>query len=123
MTGIIREGWVAMRGGARAILLALLGAAPLMAASSSPAPLELRYAAGTFRPRGSAPQTPGWYRDSSEKASPRGQRYLVAISIASLQPEQRRQMEAAGATLLGYIPAHGYRLRIDPARIDSLRSL
>jgi hypothetical protein len=32
-------------------------------------------------------------------------------------------MEAAGATILGYIPAHGYRLRIDPTRVDALRSL
>jgi hypothetical protein len=32
-------------------------------------------------------------------------------------------METAGATILGYVPAHGYRLRIDPARFDALRSL
>ncbi len=112
-----------MRGGPRAILLMLLGAAPLIAASPNPAPLELRYATGTFRPHSSPPRAPAWYKDSSEKDSPRGQRYLVAIGVASLEPDQRRQMEAAGATILGYVPAHGYRLRIDPARVDALRSL
>ncbi|MCI0408196.1 MAG: hypothetical protein L0191_06485, partial [Acidobacteria bacterium] len=112
-----------MRGGARAILLILLGAVTLIAAAPDPAPLELRYAAGTFRPRGSPPKLPAWYKDSSEKDSPRGQRYLVAIGMASLEPDQRRQMEAAGATILGYVPAHGYRLRIDPTRVEALRSL
>ncbi|MCI0658114.1 MAG: hypothetical protein L0170_13770, partial [Acidobacteria bacterium] len=112
-----------MRGEPRAILLMLLGAAPLIAASPNPAPLELRYATGTFRPHSSPPRAPAWYKDSSEKDSPRGQRYLVAIGVASLEPDQRRQIEAAGATILGYVPAHGYRLRIDPARVDALRSL
>jgi subtilase family protein len=109
------------------LLLGAVGAGPGAAPGNPPAreahPLELRYAAGAFRPESQSPVPPGWYRDASEKESPRGRRYLVAIAAAPLDPDQRRRMEAEGAMILGYLPLHGYRLRIDPSRVASLRAL
>jgi hypothetical protein len=67
--------------------------------------------------------TPAWYRDLSEERSSRDRRYLVAIASGPLDPDQRRRMEQAGAFVLGYIPDHGYRVRIDPAAVDSVSAL
>ncbi len=109
--------------GLRVFVLAALVASPLIAAAPGSRPLELRYAAATFRADGPAPDAPGWYHDASERESARGRRYLVAIATASLDPAQLRQIETAGAAVLGYIPTNGYRVRIDPADVDGLRAL
>jgi len=101
----------------------ILGAASLIAAATRPPSLELHYAAATFRPGGPAAEAPRWYFDASENESPSHRRYFVAITSASLDPEQRRQMESAGAIVLGYIPAHGYRLHTLPVNVESLRAL
>src|SRR5207245_2841237 len=104
-------------------LFVALAASTLSAAAPGSRPLELRYAAATFRADGPAPEVPGWYHDASERESARGRRYLVAIATASLDSAQLRQIEAAGAVVLAYIPANGYRVRIDPANVDGLRAL
>src|SRR6266705_1103126 len=109
--------------GLRIFAFVVLVASPLIAAAPESRPLLLRYAAATFRADGPAPDAPGWYHDASERDSPRGRRYLVAIAAAPLDPAQIRQVETAGATVLGYIPTNGYRVRIDPANVDRLRAL
>jgi hypothetical protein len=86
-------------------------------------PPELRYATGTFRPDGSSTRVPRWYRDASEKESPRGRRYLVAVASKPLDPDERRQLEQAGAAVLGYLPELGYRVRVPPAAVESIRAL
>jgi len=114
---------MAIRRGIRILLLVVLGAISLVVAAQKPPALELRYAAAAFQPDRPAPDAPGWYHDVSERESPSHRRYLVAIASVSLDPGQLRQMEKAGATILGYVPTHGYRLRVDPAHMDSVRSL
>src|SRR5436309_11982399 len=109
--------------GNRVLVLALLAASPLIAAAPESRPLQLRYAAATFRADGPAPPAPRWYHDASERDSARGRRYLVAIANASLGIAQLRQMESAGADVLGYVPTNGYRVRLDPANVDRLRAL
>src|SRR5213594_1604508 len=106
--------------GLRTVACAVLVASPLIAASPGSRPLQLRYAAATFRVDGPAPPAPGWYHEASERDSARGRRYLVAIASASLDAAQLRQIENAGAAVLGYIPTNGYRVRIDPANVDGL---
>src|SRR5262249_50231324 len=98
-------------------------AAPPTPPPAAPPRLQLRYAAATFRPDRPAPEPPGWYRDASEPLSGHGRRYVVAIAARAREPEQIHRIEVAGATLLGYIPANGYRLRIDPDGVDALRAL
>ena len=83
----------------------------------------LRYAGATFHPGAATPQPPAWYHDASEKESGKGRRFLVAVTTAPLDPGQRKEMEASGAKVLGYIPENGYRIRIDPAQVDALRGL
>ena len=53
----------------------------------------------------------------------RGRRYLVAITDTALDAEERRQIEAAGAVILGYVLSNGHRVSIDPAGISRLRAL
>ncbi len=104
------------------LAISLLYAAP-GGAAPGPRPLELRYASGTFRPDVPPPPPPGWYREASETQSPRGFRYLVAITRLPLEPAQIRLMESAGATLVGYLPVHGYRVRVSPAGEQALQAL
>ena len=108
---------------ALAITLTLLSASPAPAEDVARQAAELRFASGNFRPEGPAPIAPAWYRDLAEERSARGRRYLVAIASGPLDPDQRRQLEQAGASVLGYIPDHGYRVRIDPAAVDSVGAL
>ena len=94
--------------------------------SAQQPPLELRLAGGIFRPLAGEPAasaSPAWFRPALEERSPRGARYLVAITRAALDAEERRLLQAAGAELLDYLPVHGYRLRLTPAAEDSVRSL
>ncbi|HEV8702942.1 MAG TPA: S8 family serine peptidase [Candidatus Polarisedimenticolia bacterium] len=85
--------------------------------------LELRLAGGVFRPLAGEPAAPGWFRATPEDRSPRGRRYLVAITRAALDAEARRLLEVAGAELIDYLPVHGYRLRLSPEAEDRVRGL
>ena len=84
---------------------------------------ELRFATGTFRPERPSPATPEWYRNLAEERSVRGRRYLVVIVSETLDAAQRHQLKQAGASVLGYLPDNGYRVRLDPAAYDSVRAL
>lgn len=112
-----------VRRGVKFLLPIILDATCPIVVAPEPPPLALRYASATFRPGAPMLEAPGWYRDASERESPQGRRYLVAITSVSLDPDRLRLMEAAGATILGYIPTHVYRLRIEPARVDSFHAL
>jgi hypothetical protein len=100
----------------------ILGSSSLLIGSPA-SPPELRYAAGGFRPGQSNPPAPSWYRDSQEQESPRHLRYLVAVTNAAVDAEQLGKLREAGATILGYLPVHGYRLRIAAAREAEVRAL
>lgn len=102
------------------------------AAGGAGRPLELRLSSGVFRPPVGAtdggaarisPETPGWYHADTRPTSPKGLRYLVAVSRESLTPGQRAQIEAAGAELLGYIPDHGYEVRVNGHGEAAVRAL
>ena len=103
-------------------VMMILAVSSLAAAAERP-PLVLRMAGGAFRPEGPLPEPPGWYRDFSHQRSAAGKRYLVAITRGPVTPEQRAELAAAGAELLGYVPRHGYTLRVDPEQEEALRSL
>jgi len=108
-----------------ASLAALVSLASLAAAPAVPPrrPLELRLAAGPFRPADPPSPPPAWYEAAAHPLSANGRRYLVAITASSLTSGQRSQIEAAGGELLDYLPLHGYRLRLAPAAEPWLRSL
>jgi len=86
-------------------------------------PLELKLATGSFRPAEAAAAAPPWFRENAVGASADGKLYRVAVTDAALTPEQRRQLMDAGAELLGYVPDHGYRLRLRPGSEASVRGL
>ncbi|MBI3449669.1 MAG: S8 family serine peptidase [Acidobacteria bacterium] len=102
--------------------LTVPAAAPSGGERAHPA-LRLRFAAGEFRPDDSAPIAPVWFQAAPAGTSAGGRRYLVAMTAAPLSPEERAQMEASGAQLLGYVPDGGYRLRVSPYFEDDLRAL
>ena len=87
------------------------------------APLELRLAGGVFHPLAAEASAPAWFRAIPEDRSPRGRRYLVAVTRAALDAEQRRLLEVAGAGLLDYFPVHGYRIRVSPEAEARVRGL
>ena len=107
----VGRSWIFLNRGVRVLALIVLGVASLAVTRTGAAPpsrpLELHYQAAAFRPDDPVPAPPDWYRDVSETESPRGRRYLVAITSTSLDADQLRQLDAAGATLLGYVPVHG----------------
>src|SRR5882672_8161518 len=91
---------VAVAGGAGSLTVAV---APAERAGLPPSPIELRLAGGVFRPlvaEAAVQPALAWFRAIPEESSPRGRRYLVAITRASLDAEERRLLEAAGADLL-----------------------
>ena len=100
------------------------GAAVALAAAGGAKPLELRTTTGSFRPLDRhQPTPPRWYAASPLPVSANGRRYLVAITPGPLTADQRRQLEAAGAELLDYLPVHGYRLRLHPKAEAAVRAL
>jgi hypothetical protein len=106
-----------------AIFLALLFIALPVLAQQSHEPLELKMAAGTFRPIGPPTVPPRWYVPLASPHRPERMQYLVAIGRGPLNREQRKELEEAGAELLGYLPVHGYQLRVseeDRAAIEAL---
>ena len=104
------------------VVLSLVSAFPATAEPDRRGP-ELRFATGTFRPDNPSPAAPGWYRNLALERSPRNRRYLVAIVSDKLDADQRRRLEQAGASVLGYLPDNGYRVVLDPAASDSVRAL
>ncbi len=86
-------------------------------------PLELNLTSGRFRPLEPPAQDPPWYSGRAEHTSPRGRRYLVAITGGPLDAEQRFRLEREGARLLGYLPVNGYRVRVSPQREEKIRAL
>src|SRR5262245_24893171 len=106
------------------LILAGLCSAAAVAAEEPPSrPLELKLAAGTFRPLEGRPATPSWFQEIAVPHSAAGRRHLVAITDAALTAEQRHDLELAGATLLGYLPVHGYRLRVAREDESAVRAL
>jgi hypothetical protein len=99
--------------------------AAVPAAESSRTP-ELRFAAGTFRPLGASSAPPFWHRERAREAgetSPSGRRYLIAVARASLDAAQRDRLRAAGAEILDYVHAGGYRVRTTPPSEAAVRAL
>ncbi len=104
-----------------ATVAALALASTLAAAGSSSGP-ELRFAAGVFHP-GEPGGAPGWFHDSSTATSAGGSRYLTAITRGSLTQQERAQIEALGVEILGYLPVHGYQLRMPQDAEATVRRL
>src|SRR5262245_46018720 len=85
---------------------------------------ELRLAAGSFRPLEPASfAAPGWFRAAPVARAASDRRYLVAIAAGPLDEDARARVAAAGAELLDYFPAYGYRVRLAPESEDALRAL
>jgi hypothetical protein len=47
----------------------------------------------------------------------------VALARRALEPAERERLEAAGATILGYLPTHGYRVRVAPGAEAAVRAV
>ena len=105
-----------------AFVAMLLAAGSAGAAPPDP-PVELRLKAGVFRPLETIPTAPAWYRHAPIERSPAGRRYLVAITRGPLNGVDRQRLMRAGAEILGYIPVHGYRIRVEPENETTIRAL
>jgi hypothetical protein len=108
-----------MRGAALLLGAAFLGATILAA---EPGPV-LHLAAGDFAPNAASPAAPSWFHATPTWESPRGSRYLVAIMRGPLGGKEREQLEATGVSILGYVPVHGYQLRVPPVSEAAARRL
>jgi hypothetical protein len=107
----------------RRLLIPILLMIPVLAAGDEPSQRpRLRLAGAEFHPAEKTPPTPKWFQADRVERSPRGRRYVVAIVRESLSPEQRQQLESAGAELLGYLPDRGYRLSAPPAAMNRIRA-
>ena len=104
------------------LVASCLFAHALLAASPSPR-AELRFTAGVFHPGDAAPAAPVWFHDAALATSAGGSRYLTAVTQGPLGPQERAQIESLGAEVLGYLPVHGYRLRVAPEFESALRRL
>jgi hypothetical protein len=94
------------------------------AGAAEPGPrVELKLATGTFRPAETESAAPTWFRPHAVATSARGKLYRVAVTEGALTLEQRRQLSDAGAELLGYVPDHGYRIRLRPGSDSAVRGL
>jgi len=86
--------------------------------------MELRLAGGTFRPGETAQALPSWFEPSPHATSANGQRYLVAIVAADQDSGTRRkELESAGAAVIGYLPVRGYLVRLSPEAEERVRDL
>lgn len=92
----------------------LAGLQPLAAAGPGDVSLRLRLLRGEFRP--GAARIP-------EATSPKGFAYAVAILKGPMGTSERSDLERAGASILDYIPEHGYRIRIRRESEAALRRL
>jgi hypothetical protein len=110
--------------GLSALVGSLVLAPAVLASSPTIAPQPtLRFATGDFRPGGPSPAAPSWFLAASIATSGRGSRYVVAVTKGPLGPSERAQIESLGAEILGYVPIHGYRLRVAPESESALRRL
>ena len=103
-------------------LIGMLLLAPALLAVSA-APVELRFAGGVFRPGEPPPHAPAWFHAASIPLSARGSAYVTVVTRGPIGRDERAQLEALDAEILGYVPVHGYRLRIAPATEAALRRL
>ena len=93
------------------------------AAEQPNASLRVRMAGGEFSPH-TPGQAPAWFRETRRPSvGVTGKRYLVAITREALGVEQRDRLQRAGAELLGYLPDHAYRLRIERGFEPTIRAL
>src|SRR6266850_7981567 len=84
---------------------------------------ELRFAAGVFRPGEAPPAVGAWFHAVPTPLSARGSAYLTAITRGPMGRAERAQLEALGAEVLGYLPVHGYTLRLAPEVESAVRRL
>ena len=103
------------------VLVWVMLASVAAAAPPDPGP-EIRLAAGTFRP-GAPSSAPAWFRTVPVPAAASGLEYVVAIAREPLSDEQRAAVEAAGASIVDYLPVHGYRLRLAASSETEVRRL
>src|SRR6185436_1208520 len=75
-----------------------------------------------FHP-GETAAPPKWFHDRSQATSAKRSRYLVAITQGPLKDDERAQLASLGAEILGYLPVHGYRLRMAPPAEAAIRRL
>src|SRR5262245_51458116 len=75
---------------------------------------ELKTSHGVFHPLEAPSPPPGWYHDSARPSSAQGRRYLMVIGRQGLSTEEISRIEQAGARVLGYMPDHGYLVRVRP---------
>ena len=114
------------------------GVSSARAAETSPPAHELRFAGGTIRiATGAAskradagptlsPAAPDWFAAESPAPvarSPRGRRYLLALSPGGLGAADKETLVAAGAEILDYVPLHGYRLRLPAAAEHAVEAM
>ena len=110
-----------MRGSAA--LIASLVFAPASLAAPATSRAALHFAAGDFRPGEPSPAAPAWFHAASIATSERGSRYLAAITRGPLGSQDRTQLESLGVEVLGYLPVHGYLLRLAAESESAVRRL
>ncbi len=101
----------------------LLCCVPALRAAEEKRPPQLRLAVETFQPLEPSMRPPSWYDGTPRREAASGRRFLVAIAHSPLDRPQRRLLRAAGAEILGYLPVHGYRLRLSSGSAAKLRQL
>ena len=104
------------------VLLASLLLIPTASAAPGPPQAEIQFAAGTFHP-GETATSPKWFHERTAATSARGSRYLIALTQGPMTEDERAQLESLGAEILGYLPVHGYRLRLAPTIESGVRRL
>ena len=104
------------------VLLAFVLLVPAAYAAPGSQRAELQFASGAFHP-GETAAPPKWFRDRRQATSAKGSRYLVAIAQGPLKDDERAQLASLGAEILGYLPVHGYRLRMAPPAEAAIRRL
>jgi len=105
------------------IVVASLLTASVFAATADSPRVELRFAIGDFHPDAAAATAPPWFHDGKVSVSEHGGRYLTAVTRQPLSGQERAGLEALGVEVLGYLPVHGYRLRMPPALEGAVRRL
>ncbi len=104
------------------VVASCLIARTLLAAAGTPG-VELRFATGVFQPGAASPVFPSWFHEAPLSTSENGGRYLTAVMHGPLGKQERVQLESLGVEILGYVPVHGYRLRMAPDSESALRRL
>lgn len=102
--------------------LFLIAAVLATGAMAQDAPAPIRFKAATFNPRlGQAPPIPA---DLTVPGYAHGQRgYYIVQFQGPVRDEWKRQVEAAGAELLHYLPEYAFKVRMTPAQAEAVRAL